>query len=78
MHIANPSSTSGAPPRPAVAWPAKNHSPTAVSNACAPAPVHTRQIVDRDGRPTGAAPTRAYSCATTGAGTSPTQPAIAV
>jgi hypothetical protein len=40
--------------------------------------LHTRQIVDRDGRPAGSAPTRRYRSARTASGTSATHPAIAV
>jgi len=48
------------------------------SKASAPASVITRQIVDFDGGRAGLAPARRYRSASTGGGTSCTQPVIAV
>jgi hypothetical protein len=52
--------------------------PTAASNASASASVSTRQIVVFDGGGAGAAPLRRYKSVKIAAGTSATQPVIAV
>src|SRR5262245_33623909 len=60
------------------AWRVISHRLTVASKASASASVTTRQIVALDGGRAGLAPARMYRSASTGGGTSFTQPAIAV
>src|SRR5215475_2347729 len=71
------------PPSPAgpaasAARPLTSQVPATVSKTSGSASVSTRQIVDFDGGPAGVAPALVYSSASTPAGTSATQPVIAV